>query len=83
MVDNARKLGYKYICISDHSQSEKIAHGMSIDRIKRQIREIKQIDKKVILWDTGSCPTHWEIDPATVLKIKNEHPIYFQISKQF
>ncbi|MBW3022195.1 DNA polymerase/3'-5' exonuclease PolX [Candidatus Woesearchaeota archaeon] len=47
MVLEAKKLGYKYICISDHSPSEKIANGLDVKRIKKQNLEIKKINKKI------------------------------------
>lgn len=34
----------------------------------------EQIDKKVILWEKGSCPTHWDVNPSDVLKVKKDHP---------
>lgn len=46
MVETANNLGYKFVCISDHSVSESIAHGLDIDRLKKQIAEIKKVDKK-------------------------------------
>ena len=46
MVDAARKKGYKYIAISDHSVSTTIAHGLTPDRLKKQIKEIEKIRKE-------------------------------------
>jgi len=43
----AKKLGYEYICISDHSQSQKIAHGLTEKDLLKKIAEIKKINKKV------------------------------------
>jgi len=47
IAKHAQKLGYEYVCISDHSQSLKVAHGLSPDRVKKKINEIKKINKKL------------------------------------
>jgi DNA polymerase (family 10) len=43
----ARRLGHKYICISDHTASLRIAHGLDEKRIEKQRKEIEKIDKKL------------------------------------
>ncbi|TRZ49522.1 MAG: DNA polymerase/3'-5' exonuclease PolX [Dehalococcoidia bacterium] len=43
----AEKRGYDYIAICDHSQSIKIANGLSIERLKRQIDLIYKLNKKL------------------------------------
>ncbi len=43
----AKKFGYEYIAITDHSQSEKIAHGMEPERLLAYIDEIRSVEKKV------------------------------------
>jgi DNA polymerase (family 10) len=47
MAKAARALGYEYICISDHSKTRVIAHGLDEDRILKQIAEIKKINQKL------------------------------------
>ncbi|MEM3407962.1 MAG: DNA polymerase/3'-5' exonuclease PolX [Candidatus Micrarchaeia archaeon] len=47
MVIAAKKKGYEYIGIADHSKSERIANGMSEKRIQEQIEAIKEIRKKI------------------------------------
>ena len=42
----AKNRGYQYIAICDHSQSIKIAGGLSIERLKRQIGLIHKLNKK-------------------------------------
>jgi DNA polymerase (family X) len=42
----AKKIGYEYIGIADHSQSLKIANGLSETRVKKKIAEIEKINKK-------------------------------------
>jgi DNA polymerase (family 10) len=41
----ATTLNYQYIGITDHSQSLKIARGLSVEKLKKQIREIREINK--------------------------------------
>lgn len=40
----AKKLGYKYICITDHSKSEIIANGMKENILEKYIKEVKKIN---------------------------------------
>jgi DNA polymerase (family 10) len=42
----AKNLGYEYIGIADHSQSLKIANGLSEERIIKKIAEINKLNKK-------------------------------------
>jgi len=46
MVHNSKKIGYKYVGIADHSQSLKIANGLSEERVNKKIQEIEKINKK-------------------------------------
>ncbi|MDX1778401.1 MAG: DNA polymerase/3'-5' exonuclease PolX, partial [Thermodesulfobacteriota bacterium] len=41
----AKEMGYQYIAITDHSQSLKIAHGLSTQRLKEKIRDGKKLQK--------------------------------------
>ncbi|MDD4900148.1 MAG: DNA polymerase/3'-5' exonuclease PolX [Candidatus Omnitrophica bacterium] len=45
MAQAAKKLGYSYIAITDHSQSLKVANGLSIADLKRKKKEIEQVNK--------------------------------------
>lgn len=45
LVKKAEELGYTYIAITDHSQSQRIAKGMSAKKIKKQWKEIDNINK--------------------------------------
>jgi len=47
MAKVGMQLGYEYICISDHSSSERIANGMSEDRLLKQLVEIKELNKRL------------------------------------
>jgi DNA polymerase (family 10) len=43
MAEEGMRLGYEYICISDHSKSERIANGMDEKRLLKQLDEIKEL----------------------------------------
>lgn len=47
MAKAARELGYEYVAITDHSQSAQYAHGLSIDRLKKEWDEIDQLNDKL------------------------------------
>ncbi|MGM0602385.1 MAG: DNA polymerase/3'-5' exonuclease PolX [Bacillota bacterium] len=44
MAEAARERGYSYIAITDHSESLKVANGMSVERLKKQIQEIDELN---------------------------------------
>ncbi len=46
MVAAAKKLGYEYVAITDHSKSERIAHGLSEEKMLEHIKRIRAIAKK-------------------------------------
>ncbi len=43
----AKNLGYEYVAISDHSQSERQAHGMKPERFQKYLGEIERVRKKI------------------------------------
>ncbi len=47
MAEAARQLGYKYICITDHSKSSAIANGLSAKRLANQIKQIRKLNEKI------------------------------------
>ena len=48
MAEAAKKLGHEYICITDHvGEKFKIANSMDEKRIKKQKKEIDEINKKI------------------------------------
>jgi DNA polymerase (family 10) len=47
MAHAAKKLGYEYFGIADHSQSLTVANGLSPARVKQQLAEIDEINKKL------------------------------------
>ncbi len=46
MAEAAKKLGYEYIAICDHSKSSTIANGLSIERMKEHIAAIRDVAKR-------------------------------------
>ena len=59
MAEAAKKKGYKYIAITDHSQSLKFAGGLTEERLKEQIEEIQKLNRKL---DDFSILTGIEVD---------------------
>ncbi len=47
IADLAKEMGYIYAAICDHSQSVKYAHGLSPERLTKQIREIDELNRKL------------------------------------
>ncbi len=46
VVARAREKGYEYIALTDHSQSLKIARGLSLERLKEQHRVIRSLNER-------------------------------------
>ena len=44
MVEAAKRLGYEYVAITDHSRSLGVAHGLSEERLLEQIKEIGKLN---------------------------------------
>ncbi len=47
LVEAARALGYKYICITDHSKSSAIANGLSAKQLAQQIEQIRKLNETI------------------------------------
>ena len=47
MVTAARAMGYGYLAIADHSVGRGIAHGLSIERLRQQIAEVRALARKL------------------------------------
>ncbi|CCQ95819.1 DNA polymerase/3'-5' exonuclease PolX (Includes: DNA polymerase type-X; 3'-5' exodeoxyribonuclease) [[Clostridium] ultunense Esp] len=47
MARAAYKRGYRYIAITDHSRSLKIAGGLSIERLREQRQKIREVEKRL------------------------------------
>jgi DNA polymerase (family 10) len=43
----AKDMGYKYICITDHSKSSAIANGLSSKQLADQIKKIRRLNEKI------------------------------------
>ncbi|MBU1727015.1 MAG: DNA polymerase/3'-5' exonuclease PolX [Candidatus Omnitrophica bacterium] len=71
MAQAAKKLGYSYIAITDHSQSLKVAGGVSVSDLKKKKKEIEGLNKTMkgfrILYGTEV-----DIDSAGNLDYKDD-----------
>ncbi|HEY6282851.1 MAG TPA: PHP domain-containing protein, partial [Nitrososphaerales archaeon] len=47
MAEGAKKRGYEYIAITDHSQSVRVANGLTEERFQRQWKEIEELNDKL------------------------------------
>jgi len=47
MAKAAKSLGYEYLGIADHSKSQAIANGLSVDRMWEHIEQIRAINRKL------------------------------------
>jgi DNA polymerase (family 10) len=47
LAEAARDLGYKFICVTDHSKSSAIANGLSAKQLAQQIKEIHKLNDKL------------------------------------
>ena len=47
MAQAAKSLGYQYLAITDHSAGRGIAHGLSEERLRQQIKEIKRLNEQL------------------------------------
>ncbi len=70
IVNYAKKLGYEYVGIADHSQSLKIAHGLTEKRIDDKIKEIDDLNKK-LEGVKVFCSTECDIKPDGALDYNN------------
>lgn len=46
IVQVAKNFGYRFVCITDHSQSLRVANGLSESRIDKKIKKIQELNKK-------------------------------------
>jgi DNA polymerase (family 10) len=47
MVEAARARGYEYVAITDHSVGIGVAHGLSVERLEEQLKEIHEVDRLI------------------------------------
>jgi DNA polymerase (family 10) len=46
MANECIRRGYKYMAITDHSQYLKVANGLTPERLRKQIEEVRELNKK-------------------------------------
>lgn len=46
MANACRARGYKYMAITDHSQFLKVANGLTPERLRKQMEEVKELNRK-------------------------------------
>jgi DNA polymerase (family 10) len=46
IVEVAKNLGCRFVCITDHSQSLRVANGLSESRVDKKIKKIHELNKK-------------------------------------
>lgn len=59
MADFARKLGYRYLAISDHAQTLKVAHGLDLKRFEKQWARIAKLNQQ---WEKFTLLTAVELN---------------------
>ena len=47
MVETAASLGHEYIAITDHSESSRVANGLTPERLRAQIQQVREIDAEI------------------------------------
>jgi len=47
MAETAKSMNYKYIAICDHSLGLRIAHGLTEEKLKKQLEEIEKLNRKM------------------------------------
>jgi DNA polymerase (family 10) len=47
MVEAARSIGHAYLVITDHSQSQAIARGLTVDRLLKHIEHVRKVASKL------------------------------------
>ena len=47
MVETAASLGHEYIAITDHSESSRVANGLTPERLLAQIQQVREIDTEI------------------------------------
>ncbi len=69
-TNHAKKIGYEYIGITDHSQSLRVARGLSEETINKKIKEIEKINNKYSDFRVF-CGTECDILPDGSLDYSN------------
>jgi len=63
LAEYGKKRGYEYLCITDHTGTLRIAHGLSEKRILEQIEEIERVNNHVDHFHVFQGPrsTSWQM----------------------
>ncbi|WP_053364288.1 DNA polymerase/3'-5' exonuclease PolX [Bacillus sp. FJAT-27251] len=59
MAEACRSRGYRYMAITDHSQYLRVANGLTPDRVRKQIEEVRKVNAK---YDDFTILTGIEMD---------------------
>ncbi|RLF32487.1 MAG: DNA polymerase/3'-5' exonuclease PolX [Thermoplasmata archaeon] len=70
ITEKSMRLGYQYVGITDHSQSLRVAHGLSREQIVKKKKEIEKINKKLDNFRI-LCGTECDIKPDGTLDYDN------------
>jgi len=70
IAEKSLRLGYQYVGITDHSQSLRVAHGLSKEQIVKKKKEIEKINKKLDNFRI-LCGTECDIKPDGTLDYDN------------
>lgn len=67
IVKKASELGYKYIAITDHSQSLTVANWLDEERMEQKTKEIQKLRKKypnikILMWTECDILKDWNLD---------------------
>ena len=62
IAEAAKDFGYKFVYVTDHSQSLKVANGLSLERVDKKIKKIRELDKKITDFRVY-CGTECDIKP--------------------
>ncbi len=46
MIQGCREQGLEYVVITDHSRSLRVADGLSVDRLNRQVEQVRELDRE-------------------------------------
>ncbi|MET3574589.1 DNA polymerase/3'-5' exonuclease PolX [Bhargavaea ullalensis] len=71
MAEACRKRGYSHMVITDHTHYLKVANGLTPERLREQIREIRAVDAEID-GITVLCGTEMDILPDATLDFDDE-----------
>ena len=47
LAEMAKELGYEYVAVCDHSQVVRYANGLTLDRLRKQVKEIDRLNREI------------------------------------